>query len=123
MSNPVEVAVRAYVAAWNEPDPEVRARLLEQCWAVDARLVTGGDGYNGRAALAAAMAALRADPRGLTATFTSPVDVQGRMFRFTGVVVAADGTIVGAEAHDAGEVGDDGRIAIILTFNGPLPGR
>ena len=123
MSNPVEVTARAYVAAWNEPDPAVRAKLLEQCWAIDARLVTGGDGYRGRAALEAAMAAFRADPRKLAARFTSAVDVQGRMFRFTGVVAQPDGAVVGAEAHDVGEVGDDGRIAIIMTFNGPLPGR
>ena len=123
MSNPTEVAARSYIAAWNEPDPDVRARLLEQCWAVDARLVTGGDGYRGRAALDAAMAKFAADPRRLAARFTSPIDVQGRMFRFSGVVVQADGTVVGAEAHDVGEVDADGRIAILLTFNGPLPGR
>ena len=121
MSSPVEVAARSYVAAWNEPDAAARARLLEACWAVDARLVTGGDGYRGRAALDAAMAKFTADPRRLSARFTSPIDVQGRMFRFTGVVVQPDGTIVGAEAHDAGEVGADGRIAILFTFVGPLP--
>jgi uncharacterized protein YbaA (DUF1428 family) len=122
MSNPTEVAARSYIAAWNEPDAAARARLLEACWAVDARLVTGGDGYPGRAALDAAMARFVADPRRPAAVLTSPIDVQGRMFRFRGVARCADGTVLG-ESFDAGEVDADGRIAILLTFVGPLPER
>jgi hypothetical protein len=120
MSNPTEAAARAYIAAWGEPDPEARARLLEACFAVDGRLVTGGDGIRGRAALAAAMDKFFADRPGLRPRLTSAIDTQGRMFRFCGVLEGPDGTVLG-ENHDAGEVDGDGRIAILLTFNGPLP--
>lgn len=120
MSNAIEFAARTYATAWAEPDPEARARLLEACWAEDGRLVTGGSGFNGRAALAAAMDAFFADPQRPTVRLTSPIDVQGRMFRLSAVAEYPDGR-VSAESHDAGEVDADGRIAILLTFVGPLP--
>lgn len=78
MSNPIEVAARTYGAAWAEPDPAERTRLIEACFAADGRIVTRGDGIRGRAGLAAAIAAFFADPRKLRARIAGPVDVQGR---------------------------------------------
>jgi hypothetical protein len=45
-------AVETYVRAWQERDPDARARLLEQCFAADGRFVTRGRVFQGRAALA-----------------------------------------------------------------------
>jgi SnoaL-like domain len=122
MSNPTEVAARTYAAAWTEPDPAARSRMLEACFAVDGRIAARGDGIRGRAALAAAIDAFFADPRRLTTRITSAIDVQGRLFRFRAVLENPDGTPV-VEVHDAGEVDGDGRIALLLTFVGPLPER
>lgn len=122
MSNPTEVAARTYAAAWAELDPVARARMLEACFAADGRIAARGDGIRGRAALAAAIDAFHADPRRLTTRITSAIDVQGRLFRFRAVLEHADGTPF-AEVHDAGEVDAEGRIAILLTFVGPLPER
>jgi hypothetical protein len=119
MSKPIEDAVRAYVAAWGERDPATRAKLLDACWAVEGRLVTSGAPICGRAALDARISAYLSDPRSLPPRLTSPVDVQGTMFRFCGVLDLADGKV--AEAFDAGEVDSDGRIALLLTFKGQLP--
>lgn len=122
MSNPTETAARTYAAAWAEPDPLVRARMLEACFAVDGRIVSRGEGIRGRVALAAAIDAFVADPRGLTTRVTSSIDVQGRLFRFRAVLENPDGSPF-LEIHDAGEVDGDGRIALLLTFVGPLPER
>ena len=39
MSSPTEIAARAYVAAWQEPDPAIRARMIDACFAADGRIV------------------------------------------------------------------------------------
>jgi hypothetical protein len=122
MSNPTETAARTYAAVWAEPDPTTRALMLEACFAVDGRIAARGEGIRGRAALAAAIDAFLADPRGLTTRLTSPIDVQGRLFRFRAVLENRDGSPA-LEVHDAGEVDGDGRIALLLTFVGPLPER
>jgi hypothetical protein len=114
--SPTEIAVRAYAAAWQEPDDTIRAQMIDAFFAEDGRLVTGGTPICGRAALAKMMATFRADPRGMTARLVEPLDVQGRLFRFRAVVEHRDGTV--AESFDAGEVDADGRISTLLTFNG-----
>jgi hypothetical protein len=126
MSSPSEVAARTYVAAWQEPDPAARARLIEACFAADGRIVTPGSVIHGRAGLAKAIADLFADPRGLSARLTSAIDAQGPMFRFRSVVADRDGRIV-FDGFDAAEVDAAGRITVLLAFGGappaPLPGR
>jgi hypothetical protein len=119
MSTPSLIAAQTYVAAWQEPDRDQRARLVEACWAEDGRLVTGGREFRGRAALLAMMDALFADPRGQRVQLTSAIDARGTIFRFRAVVVAPDGS-ASPESFDAGQVGADGRIDLILTFTGPL---
>lgn len=118
MSNPIETACLAYVRAWNERDPATRAGLLAACWADDGRLVSHGRTYRGRADLEAAIVAFQADPQWARVRLTSAIDAGGTTFRFRGVAERDDGTT--AEATDAGEVDGDGRIILILTFNGPL---
>jgi hypothetical protein len=120
MSSPTEIAARTYVAAWQEPDPAVRARLLEACFATDGRIVSRGAGIRGRAALAKAMDDFFADPRKLTTRVVSAIDAQGPVFRFRAVLEHPDGGTT-MEIFDAGEVDADGRIALLLTFVGPLP--
>jgi hypothetical protein len=112
-------AVETYVRAWQERDPDVRARLLEECFAADGRFVTRGRVYQGRAALAQLMATTHADPLFVAIRVIGAIDAVGRTFRFRAVVDRADGT--SPEAFEAGELDDDGRIATILTFPGPLP--
>jgi hypothetical protein len=119
MSSPAEIAARTYLALFAERDPAERARMLEACWAEDGRLVTSGDGLRGRAAIEAMVQRVQADPRDVRIRMTSPIDVQGRMFRFHGALEAADGTLTG-EAFDAGEVDADGRITTLMTFKGVL---
>jgi hypothetical protein len=121
MSSRTETAAQSYVAAWRERDAAARDRLLEACFGADARLVAPGSVLRGRAALAAAIAAFLADPRGLTARLVSAIDVQGPLFRFRSVVETGDGRVV-FDGFDAGEVDAEGRITVLLAFGGPPPG-
>jgi SnoaL-like protein len=120
MPSPAEIAARTYVAAWQEPDAVIRARLLDGCFAADGRIVSPGAVIRGRAALAAAIDDFFADPRGLSGRLVSTIDAQGPIFRFRSLVEDRDGRIV-FDGFDAGEVDVDGRITVLLTFGGASP--
>lgn len=114
-----EETVRTFVAAAQERDPARRAALIAACIAENVRMLTPSRELRGRAAVAAGFDALYADPRGASVRLTSAIDAGVRSFRFRSQVEFADGTPP-AEFQDAGEVDDDGRIALIITFPGPL---
>ena len=114
----VEVAVDTYIRMWSEPDPAVRATMLEACFAAEGRMVTQGREIRGRAAFAELMTSLLADPQLLRVRVVSAVDAKGTTFRFRAVVERRDGSI--AESFDAGQIDADGRISLLLTFAGPL---
>ncbi len=118
MPSPVEIAVDKYIRAARERDPAVRAALIEECWAEEGRLVTRSREIRGRAALAAALASCHADPQVMGIRVTSAIDAAGNTFRFRAVVDRHDGT--SPESFDAGMIDGDGRIALLLTFPGPL---
>lgn len=118
MPNAVEIAVDTYVRMWNEPDPAVRAAMLEACFAADGRMVTRSREIRGRAELTEFMTRFLAKPEVAQIRVTSPIDAQGTTFRFHAVVELRDGTLF--ESFDAGQIDAEGRIAVLLTFAGPL---
>jgi hypothetical protein len=115
MPSSTEIAAEAYVAAWREPDAAARGRLIEACFAAEGRIVSPGAVIRGRAALAAAIDHLFADPRGLSVRLVGAIDVQGPIFRLRAVVEDGDGRIV-FDGFDAAEVDADGRIVTLLAF-------
>jgi hypothetical protein len=119
MASPAEIAIEKFIRAWSEPDGAVRAALLEECFAEHGRMVTGAREIRGRAALAADMARFHATGQLARIRLTSAIEVRGATFRYRGAAELRDGTI--AEAFDAGELDDTGKIALVLTFAGPLP--
>lgn len=118
MSSPVELAAETYIRAANEPDPAVRAKLLEACFAESGRMVTRSTVIRGRAGIDAVIARLHADPNVRGIRMASVVDAVGSTFRFRSIVENLDGT--STEFFDAGEIDADGRIATLLVFAGPL---
>lgn len=118
MTTLVEKAVDTYVRAWKELDPARRWELVEACWAMNGRLVTRNREIRGRKALAEEMAKTHADPTMLGIRIVSAIDAKGRTFRFRAVADLNNGT--SPETFDAGEIDDEGRISVILTFGGPL---
>lgn len=118
MGNAIETLAETYIRAFGERDPALRAQLLEECFAVDGRLVTRRRVIAGRAALAADIARFHRDFRWRSIRRLSPIDTGNSSFRYRGIVEFEDGT--SAEAFDAGEVNADGKISLVLTFDGPL---
>jgi hypothetical protein len=118
MPNALEEVARTYIRAWGERDPALRERLVEACFAADGRLVTRHRVIRGRAALIAEMAAFHARAQWRGIRLLSVIDTGATTFRLRGLVEFHDGT--SAEAFDAGEVDAAGKIALVLTFDGPL---
>jgi len=118
MPTPVEMAVATYLEIWGEPDPALRTKLIEACFAPEGRLVTRSRDIVGHAAIAAEVSRIRADPQFVGVRLVSAVDAQRTTFRLRGVLERKDGT--SPESFDAGEIDADGRISVLLTFAGPL---
>jgi hypothetical protein len=118
MPSAVATAVETYVRTFDERDPAIRAAMLEACFAPDVRMVARTREVRGRAEMAAEITRLVDDPRFLRVRLASAIDAQGSTFRFRSVVEFRDGTSL--EFFDAGQIDENGRIALILAFAGPL---
>ena len=118
MSNPVRIAVETYIRAVCRSDREARVALFEACLADDVRMVTRSREIRGRAKLTEELNQFLSDPQLLRVRVASAVDAEGTTFRFRAVADFSNGT--SAEAFDAGQIDEDGRIVLILTFSGPL---
>ena len=116
--NAIERVVDTYIRAARERDPAQREQLLEECFAVDGRFVTRHRVIVGRAALAADMARFHAHFRWRSIRLLSAVDTGSTTFRFRGAVEFEDGRL--AESSDVGEVNAEGKISLLITFDGPL---
>jgi len=118
MSSAVEKAVRNYIHAAEERDAKTRAALLAECLAVDVRMVTRGTVIRGLAEFERMFERVHADPDLARIRLTSALDFGATTFRYTSVVEFQSGKVV--EFFDAGEVGPDGKISLLLVFDGPL---
>lgn len=92
--------------------------LLSACFADDGRIVTRSGVIRGRAAVDAMIARFHADPQNLGFRMTSALDAAGSTFRYRSLVDRRDGTCI--EVFDAGEIDENGKIATLLVFAGPL---
>ncbi|WP_433926984.1 nuclear transport factor 2 family protein [Sorangium cellulosum] len=118
MRSMVEAAVKTYIDAASERDPEKRAAMLEACFAADGRVVSRSREIRGRAAVADEIAKLLADPLLVRVRVLSVLETGNTTFRFRSVVERGDGKNI--EFFDAGEVDATGHISLVLTFAGPL---
>jgi hypothetical protein len=111
----VRASIEAYVAAWNERDATNRMRLIEQACAENLLMRTPGKRVNGRGELDALIAAFQQRCPGQRAVLSSVIEVQGHIFRYTGVIEDS-ALAAGGKALDAGECDEDARIHILLSF-------
>ncbi|WP_437736497.1 nuclear transport factor 2 family protein [Sorangium sp. So ce1335] len=118
MGSIVDAAVKTYIDAASERDPEKRAAMLDACFAADGRVVSRSREIRGRAAVADEIAKLLEDPLLVRVRVLSVIDTGNTTFRFRSVVERSDGK--NFEFFDAGEVDPAGRISLLLTFAGPL---
>ena len=104
----LEEAIDGYVAAWNEPDPVVRAALLEAAVTDDFEFTGPTGTFRGRHAVDGLIVALRTRMAGATVARLGPVD--GGTFRWS--IVTATGAIL-LEGVDEVETAPDGRLSRI----------
>src|ERR1041384_3542295 len=106
MSSAVEAAVNTYVRLVSEADAEVRAQLLEQCFAADGRMVTPSREIRGRAALASMLTRFLSDPELGRIRVLSAIETHRTTFRYRAGAEFRDGKVL--ENFDAGEIDADG---------------
>jgi len=110
----IRASIDAFVAAWNEHDASKRTRLIEEACTEDVVLITGARRIEGRVQIDAFIANFQQRRPHDRAVFTSPIDIQGSIFRYTGKVEGQ----AGGDAMDVGECDGTGKIRLLLTFVG-----
>ncbi len=118
----VDEVIAIYCAAWNEPDPVKRDKILEPVWPENAVYTDPTVHTVGRKALVDHIGTVCARFPGSTIVMTSGVDVHHDMLRFYWKRILADGSSR-PEGIDFGELTGDGKIKRIVGFFGPLERR
>ena len=104
----LEEAVDGYVAAWNEPDPVVRAALLAAAVTDDFEFTGPTGTFKGREAVEGLIVALQTRMAGANVARLGPVD--GGVFRWS-IITSTGATLL--EGVDEVEAAPDGRLSRI----------
>jgi hypothetical protein len=118
--NDLTTTIDTYLAAWNEPDPDRRADLIESVWAADGHLIDPPLAAEGHSGISDMAAALQAQFPGHRFRRASAIDAHHNQLRFGWELVGPDGEVV-LSGLDVGEVGEDGQLRRIAGFFGDLP--
>jgi hypothetical protein len=112
--------VDAYVAMWNETDPERRARHIERAWVSEGAYVDPLFQATGHAALSEMVGAAQAQYPGHSIVRTSGLDAHHQLVRFDWELRDPEGgTVLGG--IDVAIVAEDGRLTRLAGFFGPAP--
>ena len=117
--------IERYIASWNQTDPQLRRKLIDEVWAPDASYIDPLAEAHGRDAIDATIAAVQAQFPGFTFTLLDSVDTHHRQARFTwglgpaGAPADAEPVVVG---FDVAVAGSDGRLTSVLGFLDKVPG-
>ena len=109
-----------HLSAYGEPDRARRRDAVAQLWATDGRLVDPPLAARGHDEIVAQSDALLAQFPGHRFRRSSGVDVHHGQLRYAWQLLNPKGDAV-LEGVDFAEVGDDGRLASVTGFFGPLP--
>ena len=114
--------VDAYLAAWNERDPELRAELVARVWAPDGQLIDPPLAAAGHEGISNMAAALQQQFAGHHFRRATGIDAHHGHLRFGWELVGPDWSVTIA-GTDVGELAGDGRLRRITGFFGELPAR
>jgi hypothetical protein len=114
----LDEVVKAYCAAWNEPDAQHRRELLEKAWSPAGTYTDPQSHVEGREALVEHIGRFLKNSPGARILQSSRADFHHGMFRFTWKLVGGDGKTV-IEGIDFGTLGADGKLQRIVGFFGP----
>ena len=112
----------AYDAAWNEPNPTERRRLLERSFTEDGVLVEPRGRFEGREAIMERIRGFSERFPGARVLLNSGVDEHHGFLRYAWSIVQPDGSTL-LEGIDFAELGSDGRLCRVVMFFGPLPSK
>jgi hypothetical protein len=110
--------IATYMAAWNERDETKRTKLLDRCWADAGTYTDPMSDVAGREQLAAVIAGFHQQMPDASIVITSGVDEHHGRIRFGWKL---NGGPQPLEGIDAGRIGSDGRLEMIIGFWGANP--
>jgi ketosteroid isomerase-like protein len=116
----IDHAFTVYGKAWGEPDIGKRAELLAQVWAKDGQYRDPTVALTGAKALSLHIGEFLQQYPQAKITMTSKIDSYGSTFRAHWFLDFGDGKTAALEGLDFGELNNEGRIAKITGFFGPL---
>jgi hypothetical protein len=119
--NPVQEVIERYIACWNQADPGLRRKLIDEVWARDASYTDPLGEAIGTEAIDATIAAVQEQFPGFSFTLLGPVDSHHHQARFTWGL-GPDGVEPVVVGFDVAVAGDDGRLATVLGFLDKVPG-
>jgi SnoaL-like domain len=112
--------IARYLACWNETDPAVRRKLIEETWAEDATYIDPLADARGRDAIDATIAAAQGQFPGYVFALAGPVDAHHQQARFTWGLgpEGAEPLVVG---FDVAVTDDENKIRTVLGFLDKVP--
>jgi hypothetical protein len=118
--HPVHDVIERYIASWNQTDPQLRRKLVDEVWAQDATYIDPLAEAHGRDAIDATIAAVQAQFPGLTFTLLDSVDTHHRQARFTWGL-GPDGAEPLVVGFDVAIADGEGRLTSVLGFLDKVP--
>lgn len=112
--NTIDSLVALYIAAWNEPAPQVRRQLLEEVWTEDGQYTDRLVHAEGRTNLDTVIADFLTQFSGTCFSLFGSVDHHHQFVRFAWQLKLSDGSTL--NGIDFGERALDGRFCRIVGF-------
>jgi len=116
----VHDVIERYIASWNQTEPQLRRKLVDEVWAQDATYIDPLAEAHGRDAIDATIAAVQAQFPGLTFTLLDSVDTHHRQARFTWGL-GPDGAEPLVVGFDVAVADSEGRLTSVLGFLDKVP--
>ena len=112
--------IERYIASWNQTEPQLRRKLVNEVWAQDATYIDPLAEAHGRDAIDATIAAVQAQFPGLTFTLLDSVDTHHRQARFTWGL-GPDGAEPLVVGFDVAVADSEGQLTSVLGFLDKVP--
>jgi len=110
----IETLIGDYIAAWSEPDPAARRRLLESAWDDEGTYTDPVSHAANRAGLDAIIEQFHADNPGARFARKDKLDTHHGHIRFYWVLTFANG--INMTGMDYGEISPRGKLVKIVGF-------
>lgn len=118
---PINDAVVAYIAAWNEPDAARRASLVARAWNENGSYLDAHRAGTGHAQIAAMIGAVQERFPGYRFRLSSGIEAHHNQVRFSWIAGGTPDSPLYFGGTDFGDVGADGRFRSVTGFTDAMP--